>query len=479
MSTTIDPEVLQQLVAQAVQQLKNNATAAANTAAVSTTQPDEYGVFGSMDAAINASAKAQHTLLFQTPSQRQEWVDVIRKTCLKKENMEMMSRLAVEETEIGRYEDKIIKNTAAAKSTPGIEDLTTDARTGEHGLVLFEYCPFGVIGAITPTTNPTETIINNSICMISGGNTVVFSPHPRAKKTSVFLVQLLNKALYEAGAPLNMITMVCEPSIDATNEMIASPKVKMVVATGGPGIVKKVLSSGKKAIGAGPGNPPVVVDETANIEQAAQDIVAGSSFDNNVPCIAEKEVFAVDSIFDYLVINMKGAGAYEIKDKDTIEKLWKLVANDKGDGPKVEFVGKSAQYILHQIGIEVEDKKRLIIMETDKDHPFVQTEMLMPILPLVRCDNVDQAIEWAYEAEHGNRHSAMMHSTNIAKLSKMAKLMETTIFVKNGPSFAGLGIGGQGYPTFTIAGPTGEGLTSPRSFCRRRECVMKDMFNIR
>ena len=479
MSTTIDPEVLQQLVAQAVQQLKNNATAAANTAAVSTTQPDEYGVFGSMDAAINASAKAQHTLLFQTPSQRQEWVDVIRKTCLKKENMEMMSRLAVEEKEIGRYEDKIIKNTAAAKSTPGIEDLTTDARTGEHGLVLFEYCPFGVIGAITPTTNPTETIINNSICMISGGNTVVFSPHPRAKKTSVFLVQLLNKALYEAGAPLNMITMVREPSIDATNEMIASPKVKMVVATGGPGIVKKVLSSGKKAIGAGPGNPPVVVDETANIEQAAQDIVAGSSFDNNVPCIAEKEVFAVDSIFDYLVINMKGAGAYEIKDKDTIEKLWKLVANDKGDGPKVEFVGKSAQYILHQIGIEVEDKKRLIIMETDKDHPFVQTEMLMPILPLVRCDNVDQAIEWAYEAEHGNRHSAMMHSTNIAKLSKMAKLMETTIFVKNGPSFAGLGIGGQGYPTFTIAGPTGEGLTSPRSFCRRRECVMKDMFNIR
>ncbi|WP_301859731.1 aldehyde dehydrogenase family protein [uncultured Megasphaera sp.] len=478
MSTTIDPAVLQQLVAQAVQQLKNQG-AAAPCAAVAPAVPDEYGVFSTMKDAIDASAKAQHTLLFQNPTQRKQWVDVIRQTCLKKENMEMMSRLAVEETEIGRYEDKIIKNTAAAQGTPGIEDLVTDARTGEHGLVLFEYCPFGVIGAITPTTNPTETIINNSICMISGGNTVVFSPHPRAKKTSVFLVQLLNKALYEAGAPLNMITMVREPSIEATNEMIDSPKVRMVVATGGPGIVKKVLSSGKKAIGAGPGNPPVVVDETANIEQAAKDIVAGSSFDNNVPCIAEKEVFAVDSIFDYLLINMKGAGAYEIKDKETIEKLWKLVANEKGDGPKVGFVGKSAQYILHQIGIEVDDSKRLIIMETDKDHPFVQTEMLMPILPVVRCDNVDQAIEWAYEAEHGNRHSAMMHSTNVAKLSKMAKLMETTIFVKNGPSFAGLGIGGQGYPTFTIAGPTGEGLTSPKSFCRRRECVMKDMFNIR
>lgn len=474
MSTTIDPAVLQQLVAQAVKQLKTDDTNGQGCPI----SHSAYGIFDSMGEAIDASAAAQKELLFQTPTQRETWCNVIRKTCLKKENMEIMSRMAVEETEIGRVEDKITKNTAAAKYTPGIENLPTEAKTGEHGLSLVEYCPFGVIGAITPTTNPTETIINNSISMIAGGNTVVFSPHPRAVKTSTFLVQLLNKALVEAGAPANMITMVRKPSIEATDEMIANPKVRMLVATGGPGIVKKVLSSGKKAIGAGPGNPPVVVDETANIEKAAKDIVAGSSFDNNVPCIAEKEVFAVDSIFDYLVINMKSAGAYEIKEHETIEKLWKLVSKEKG-GPKVEFVGKSAQYILDKIGIKVDDSKRLIIMEVGKDHPFVQTEMMMPILPLVRCDNVDQAIEYAYEAEHGNRHSAMMHSTNIAKLSKMAKLMETTIFVKNGPSFAGLGITGEGYPTFTIAGPTGEGLTSPRSFCRRRLCVMKDFFNIR
>ena len=299
------------------------------------------------------------------------------------------------------------------------------------------------------------------------------------KNTSIYLVKTLNKALHQAGAPLNMITMIAEPSLEATDEMINHPSVRMLVATGGPAIVKKVLSSGKKAIGAGPGNPPVVVDETANIEQAAKDIVDGSSFDNNVPCIAEKEVFAVDSIFDYLLISMKRVGAYEIKDNICVEKLWNLVSKEDGSGPKVEFVGKSAKYILQKIGIEVEDTIRLIIMETDKSHPFVQQEMMMPILPLVRCENVDQAIAWAYEAEHGNRHSAMMHSTNITKLSKMAKLMETTIFVKNGPSYAGLGIYGQGYTTFTIAGPTGEGLTSPRSFCRKRECVLKDMFNIR
>lgn len=471
----IDSSVLQAMVARAVQRVQKEMGETAYESAFDT----NYGVFSQMEEAIAAAEKAQREVLKQTPNQRQCWVDIIRKTCLQQEIMERMSRLAVCETGIGRYTDKVIKNTAAAKFTPGTEDLRTEASTGAYGLTLFEYCPFGVIGAITPTTNPTETIINNSICMIAGGNAVVFSPHPRAKKTSIYLIQTLNKALAEAGAPNNMITMVANPSLEATDIMIHHPKVRMLVATGGPAIVQKVLSSGKKAIGAGPGNPPVVVDETANIEQAAKDIVAGSSFDNNVPCIAEKEVFAVDSIFDYLLINMKRAGAYEIKNDNCIEKLWQLVSKEDGSGPKVEFVGKSAAYILKQIGIEVDDTTRLIIMETDKEHPFVQEEMMMPILPLVRCENVDQAIAWAYEAEHGNRHSAMMHSTNIAKLSKMAKLMETTIFVKNGPSYAGLGIGGQGYPTFTIAGPTGEGLTSPRSFCRRRECVLKDMFNIR
>jgi propionaldehyde dehydrogenase len=291
------------------------------------------------------------------------------------------------------------------------------------------------------------------------------------------LVKLLNKSLMEAGAPANMITMVAEPSIENTDAMIKNEKVRLLVATGGPGIVRKVLSSGKKAIGAGPGNPPVVVDETADVEKAARDIVAGSSFDNNVPCIAEKEVFAVESIFDYLVVSMKTHGAYEIKNRDMIEKLWTLVSKKDG-GPKTEFVGKSAPYILDKLGIAVGQEICLIIMEVGKDHPFVQTEMMMPILPLVRVDDVDTAIEYAHEAEHGNRHSAMMHSTNIVKLSKMAKIMETTIFVKNGPSFAGLGLGGEGYATFTIAGPTGEGLTGPRAFCRKRKCVMTDAFSI-
>lgn len=437
-----------------------------------------YGLFSTIEEAIEASEKAQKKLLYTGMADRQKYVDVIRKTVLNKENLELISRLAVEETEIGCYEHKLIKNRLAAEKTPGTEDLISEAVTGDNGLTLIEYCPFGVIGAITPTTNPTETIINNSISMIAGGNTVLFSPHPRAKKVSRLLVKMLNKALIEAGAPSDLISMVEEPSLENTEKMISNPKVRLLVATGGPSIVKKVLSSGKKAIGAGAGNPPVVVDETADIKKAAKDIVDGCSFDNNVPCIAEKEVFALDSICDHLIQYMKDNGAYLMTDRQQIEELKALITTEKG-GPKTSFVGKSAVYILDQLGVKVPDSVRVIIMEVPKDDLFVQEEMMMPILPIVRVSDVDTAIEYAYEAEQGNRHTAIMHSQNVEKLSKMAKILETTIFVKNAPSFAGIGAGGEGHTTFTIAGPTGEGLTSARSFCRKRKCVLADAFSIR
>ncbi len=469
----MDMKVIEQMVEQALKEI-----AAEQPQKFTAPKVERYGVFDTMDEAIEAAAEAQKILLFSKIEDRQKYVDALRAAILKRENLELVSRLAVEETEIGCYEHKLIKNRLAATRTPGTEDLVTEAVTGDNGLTLVEYCPFGVIGAITPTTNPTETIINNSISMIAGGNTVVFSPHPRAKKVSQMLVKILNKALIEAGAPENLITMVEEPSIENTNKMIEHPKVRVLVATGGPAIVKKVLSSGKKAIGAGAGNPPVVVDETADIEKAAKDIVAGCSFDNNVPCIAEKEVFAVDQITDYLIHYMKLNGAFQMTDPTLIERLVTVVTNEKG-GPKTSFVGKSAQYILKQLGILVDESVKVIIMEVPKDHILVQEELMMPILPIVRVPNVDLAIEYAHEAEHGNRHTAMMHSKNVEKLSKMAKIMETTIFVKNAPSYAGIGVGGEGFTTFTIAGPTGEGLTSARSFCRKRKCVMTDAFSIR
>ncbi|WP_207669003.1 aldehyde dehydrogenase family protein [Natranaerovirga hydrolytica] len=437
-----------------------------------------FGVFETMDAAVEASYTAQKKLLASPMKKREAYVQVIRDVVLKKENLEMLSKLTVEETGMGNYEHKVIKNRLAAEKTPGTEDLTTHALTGDDGLTLEEYCPFGVVGAVTPTTNPTETIISNGISMIAGGNTVVFSPHPRAKKVSIKLIQMINKALEEVGAPKNLITTVREPSIENTNIMMNHPKINVLVATGGPGIVKMVMSTGKKAIGAGAGNPPVVVDETVDMEKAAIDIVKGCSFDNNLPCIAEKEVIAVDHIADYLIHYMKENGAYELNDPSDIQKLMALVMNDKG-GPKTNFVGKSAVHILKELGITVGSDIKVIIMETEKDHPFVIEELMMPILPIVRAKDVDEAIDIAYEAEKGNRHTAMMHSKNVDKLTKMAKLLQTTIFVKNAPSYAGIGVGGEGCTTFTIAGPTGEGLTTAKSFCRKRRCVMTEALHIR
>jgi propionaldehyde dehydrogenase len=436
------------------------------------------GVFATMDEAVEAAAEAQRQYLFCSMTARRSFVDGIREVFSDPAVLERISRMTVEQTGMGNVEDKIIKNRLAAIKTPGVEDLHTEAQSGDGGLTLIEYSAYGVIGAITPTTNPTETIICNSIGMLAAGNSAVFSPHPRARVVSLLSVKMINRKLASLGAPANLVVTVQSPSIDNTNAMMTHPKVRMLVATGGPSIVKTVLSTGKKAIGAGAGNPPVVVDETADIEKAAKDIVNGCSFDNNLPCIAEKEVIAVDQIADFLMAQMQKNGAYLVRDFAVIKKLEELVLTAKG-GPQTSCVGKSAVYLLDKVGIRVGPEVRVILIELPKEHPFVQEELMMPILPLVRAGDVDQAIDLAVELEHGNRHTAMMHSTNVRKMTKMAKLIQTTIFVKNGPSYAGIGVGGEGYTTFTIAGPTGEGLTSPRSFARRRKCVMVEAMNVR
>ena len=436
----------------------------------------KHGVFKDMNDAIEAAKKAQQVVKTMSMDQREKIITCIRKKI--KENAEVLARMGVEETGMGNVGDKILKHHLVADKTPGTEDITTTAWSGDRGLTLIEMGPFGVIGAITPCTNPSETILCNTMGMLAGGNTVVFNPHPAAVKTSIYAINLLNEASLESGGPDNIAVTVEKPTLETSNIMMKHKDIPLIAATGGPGVVTAVLSSGKRGIGAGAGNPPALVDDTADIRKAAQDIVNGCTFDNNLPCIAEKEVIAVDQIADYLIFNMKNNGAYEVKDPEIIEKMVDLVTKDRKK-PAVNFVGKSAQYILDKVGIKVGPEVKCIIMEAPKDHPFVQIELMMPILPIVRVPNVDEAIDFAVEVEHGNRHTAMMHSKNVDKLTKMAKEIETTIFVKNGPSYAGIGVGGMGYTTFTIAGPTGEGLTSAKSFCRKRRCVLQDGLHIR
>ena len=441
--------------------------------------PSGDGAFATMDEAIAAAQHAQIQYRHFSMQYRARFVEGIRHLFLQEEVLQAISRMAVEETGMGNYADKLVKNRVAAQKTPGVEDLATGALSGDGGLTLTEYSAYGVIGSITPTTNPTETIINNSIGMLAAGNTVIFSPHPRSRQVSLHCVALIGRQLARLGAPANLVVTVSQPSIDNTNALINDPRVNMLVATGGPAIVKTVMSSGKKAVGAGAGNPPAVVDETANIEKAARDIINGCSFDNNLPCIAEKEVIVVNDVADYLIHCMKKSGAWLLCDRQHIQQLQALVLNEKGSGPNTAFVGKDARYLLQQIGISAPEEIKVVLIETERDHPFVVHELMMPILPVVRVENVDEAIELAVKVEHGNRHTAIMHSTNVEKLTKMARMIQTTIFVKNGPSYAGIGVGGEGHATFTIAGPTGEGLTSARTFARNRRCVMVEALNIR
>ncbi len=435
----------------------------------------QMGVFDSMGEALSAVESAYALYRGYSIQQREAMIAKIREFTLKE--AEHLARLGVQETGMGRVSDKIIKHRLVAEKTPGTEDLSPKAITGDDGLTLIEMAPYGVIGSITPSTNPSETVICNAIGMIAAGNGVVFNPHPNACKTANYAVDLVNRAILEAGGPENLVVSVKHPTKESSDEMMASPIVRMLVATGGPGVVRALLSSGKKAIGAGAGNPPVIVDDTADILKAAKDIVDGASFDNNLPCIAEKECFVLEPVADRLIAAMQEHGAYLINAAQT-ETLLKLCMVQKDGRYTInkQWVGRDASRFLQELGI-VSDAK-LIICETKEMHPFVQEELMMPILAIVRANDIDHAIDMAVRAEHGNRHSAHIHSKNIDHLTRFARAVETTIFVKNAPSYAGIGAGGEGYTTFTIAGPTGEGLTAAHSFTRSRRCVLADSFHI-
>ena len=438
------------------------------------------GVFANIDDAINAAQAAFRAFSAQTLEMRNTIIESIRSDMRK--HAEMLAREAHAETGLGRVDSKIAKNLLVTNKTPGTEDLQSKAWSGDDGLTLVEYAPYGVIAAITPTTNPTSTIICNTIGMLAAGNTVVFNVHPNARNISCKNIQLINQAITRVGGPANLVTCIADPTIESAQALMAHKGIRLLVVTGGPGVVKAAMASGKRAICAGPGNPPCVVDETADIQKAGHDIVFGASFDNNVICTDEKEVFVVDSVADDLLRAMQVNKAF-LLNRDQLTQIEKVIFKEMR-GPRKpgvinrNWIGKDASAILTEIGVQVDKTVPLVVAEVDIDHPLVWTEQMMPVLPVSRIQHVDEGIDLAVKAEHGFRHTASMHSKNIEKLSKMARAMNCSIFVKNGPNTAGLGYGGEGYCSFSIASPTGEGLTGPHSFSRQRRCTLVDYFRI-
>lgn len=438
----------------------------------------EYGIYDSIDDAVKDAQEALYYYLHTTFALRKNIIGNIRK--LLWQHREELARMAVTETGMGRVEDKTAKNALVIEKTPGIE--LHDSRPqpilpGDHGLTFDGGVPFGIIGAVTPSTNPAATIINNSITMLSAGNIVIFNTHPGAKNVSNTAAALVNRAAREADSKHNLVFSMRNPTIESSQQLMKHPEIRTLVVTGGPDVVKAGMTSGKKAIAAGPGNPPVVVDETAHISQAAKRIVQGASFDNNILCIAEKEVFVVEEVTDALKKDMSLHNAFELSSAD-LKKIEDIIFIEK-DGAKVvnkKYIGKNAEVIAHDAGIKVPMGTRLLFAETGFDHPLVQHEQLMPVLPIVRVKNWKEGIDYAIKAEHNFHHTSIMHSTNIERLITMARLVNTTIFVENGHSLSGLGFEGEGHTTMTIAGPTGEGVTGPWSFVRQRRYVVINSF---
>ena len=479
----MDEKQIAQVVQRVLQEVRgeNSPAAVSSSPAPKTSLPcsgitltGKEGLFQDVDSAVAAARQAYEAFIRIPLQERAGIVEEVRRAMYP--HCRRLAEMAVEDTAIGNVEDKTAKNQLALDKSPGVEDVQSECHAGGYGVTMEQLVPFGVIGSITPTTNPTSTIINHMLIMPAAGNTIVFNFHPNAALCSTEAMHLMNQLYREAGAPANLAAAVEKPTLKDAIKVMEHPNIDLLVVTGGKAVVDRAMQSGKRVLAAGPGNPPVIVDETADIELAGSEIVAGSSFDNNVPCICEKEVFVVHSVADALITAMKKSGAYLLSSEQT-KALQQLVVTP--DNKLVtEFIGKDIRVILEKIGIVVDKSIKLAICETDFDHPFVQLELMMPILPIVRVKDYSEAAASALKAEHGFRHTALIHSRNIDRITKFARVMQVSLFAANGRCATTLGYNAEGCTALTICGLTGEGVTRPRTFVKRKRLVVNNALNI-
>ena len=463
----IDEKQIEEIVSQVLRTLQQDAPVRAQPAAPMGASSARAGVFGTAAEAIAAAKTAQASFVKLGFAKRREIIEAIKEASLA--NAKRLADLAVQDTQMGNSAHKVMKNEGAVTLSPGVDDLQSEAISGDTGTLLIEYVPFGVINSITPTTNPTSTVINHAIVMLSAGNAVVFSPHPNARDCTEETMHVINEAIVKAGAPANLLTSVANASLRTAKEIMEHPDIAMLVATGGASVVRAALSSGKKAIAAGPGNPPAIIDETADLQQAARHVIAGTSFDNNLLCIGEKALFVVDSVADETIQELTRNEGHLLGESQ--REALEAVVTENGEANK-EYIGKDATTILNAAGITAPTGTVAIVVEVPADHGFVINEYLMPILPVVRCRYFDEALAGAVRAEGGRGHTAVLHTNNTKRITQFTKAMDCSVVVINAPSYASCGLEGEGFLAMTIAGPTGEGFTRPRTFTRQRRLTV-------
>ena len=477
----LDETLVRNVVEQVITRLGTNGSAAPVGAPVGGGYQGRHGLFTCVNEAVAAANEAFDRLSEGTIEDRRRIIGHIRRIsidqCVELGTMEM------EETKIGRLAHKIEKLKTLGERAPGVEFMRSEVFSGDHGLAVIEHAPFGVIGAITPVTHSLPTITGNAVSMIAGGNTLVINPHPAGRRIAAEGVRRFNEAIHRDLGIDNLICLITEPTLETAESIFTHPDVALLCVTGGPAVARVAMRQAKRAIVAGPGNPPVVVDETADLDRAARCIIAGGAYDNNLLCIAEKQVFVVESVFDAMMTAMDRAGAVRLGASE-VDALTRAAITTVGEGekkhdaPHPDFLGKDAAVLARAAGKGVPGNTEVVFGETDESNPFIPVEQMMPFMPMVRARDVDHAIDMAHRSEHGFRHTAMIHSHDVRNMTKMGKRMDTTLFVKNGASMAGLGLGGEGYLSFSIATPTGEGPTTPLTFTRERRCSMIDDLRI-
>jgi len=476
----VDETLIRSVVQQVIARLGTNGTAPA-AAPVGGGYQGRFGLFTCVNEAVAAASEAFDRLSARTIEDRRRVIGHIRRIsidqCVELGTMEM------EETQIGRLEHKIEKLKTLGQRAPGVEFMRSEVFSGDHGLAIVEHAPFGVIGTITPVTHSLPTITGNAVSMIAAGNTLVINPHPSGRRVAAEGVRRFNEAIYRDLGLDNLICLITEPTLETAEAIFKHRDIALLCVTGGPAVARAAMRQAKRTIVAGPGNPPVVVDETADLDRAARCIIQGGAYDNNLLCIGEKQVFVVDSVFEPTMAAMERAGALRLSAAE-IDALTRVAIATVGEGenkhdvPAKEFLGKDAAVLAQGIGRRIPGGVELLFGETDESNPFVPVEQMMPFIPFVRARDIDHAIDMAHRSEHGFGHTAVIHSNNVRNMTKMGKRMDTTLFVKNGPSMAGLGLGGEGYLSFSIATPTGEGPTTPLTFTRERRCSMIDDLRI-
>ena len=443
----------------------------------------KFGVFQDANEACAAAQEAFELLRQKGVAARRKVEEIIKSMADK--NAEGWGRLELDETKIGRLDHKIEK-LQIIKLVPGVDWLRPDGRSGDHGITLEEYTPFGVVAAITPSTHSIPTLSGNIVNIVAAGNAVVFNPHPAAARCAATAVRAYNEAIYRETGIENIACIIEKPTLESFDALCKNEAIRLLCVTGGPGVVKAAMQSGKRAICAGPGNPPVLVDDTACMKRAARAIIKGASYDNNLLCIGEKEVFALDNIVDKLMSEMEKNGAVRLNSSQ-LDALTKAVFTFKegqgahGCGHTIlnkDFIGKDPSVLARAAGVNLPSGTQLLFAETDANHAFVVEEQMMPFLPIVRVKSVEEGIERSLEAEHAYKHTAIIHSHDVENITAMGRALDTTLFIKNGPCMAGLGLGGEGYLGYSVATPTGEGVTNSKTFCRVRRCVMVDNLRI-